>query len=149
MSDTNTSYSVQYGNNSSINTSTGNDGRNNGADVRLKMKSEKGSSPNTYGDMSGTTSATLSNQSSGGSQDTNGISEKEHHLGLKYREEKEEKRNSESDDRSPVHCSSQIKEHQKQQLMTQQHQREQQRKPIGDVLLRMKAEWDKGEEGDE
>tara|TARA_B100000073_G_scaffold260476_1_gene220212 strand:+ start:4466 stop:5737 length:1272 start_codon:yes stop_codon:yes gene_type:complete len=126
MSDTNTSYSVQYGNNSSINTNTGNDGRNNGADVRLKMKSEKGSSPNTYGDMSGTTSATLSNQSSGGSQDTNGISEKEHHLGLKYREEKEEKRNSESDDRSPVHCSSQIKEHQKQQLMTQQHQREQQ-----------------------
>ena len=105
---------------------------NGGVDVRVKLKSEKGSSPNTSmagGNDTSSASTTLSNQSSGGSSQgtANGvIAEREHHLAVQYREQKEEERKSESDDGSPTHCSSQVKEYQKQQLMTQQEDEQEQ-----------------------
>ena len=81
------------------------------------------------GNDTSSASTTLSNQSSGGSSQgtANGvIAEREHHLAVQYREQKEEERKSESDDGSPMHCSSQVKEYQKQQLMTQQEDEQEQ-----------------------
>ena len=112
---------------------------NGGVDVRVKLKSEKGSSPNTSmagGNDTSSASTTLSNQSSGGSSQgtANGvIAEREHHLAAQYREQKEEERKSESDDGSPMHCSSQVKEYQKQQLMTQQDEQEQHQRDMMDA----------------